>query len=94
MFRGCLQDGIEQRNQRGDTFERKSLRTEIARLQYLLEEVGANQALENFALVYVLGWCFEEVDDPAPAFRLGQMHKVRANRAAIDASRFFGGFAG
>jgi len=40
-----VQDGIKQRNQRGNAFEREALGAQITRLQDLLEEIGANQAL-------------------------------------------------
>jgi len=43
-----VQDGIKQRNQRGDAFEREALGAQVTRLQDLLEEVGANQAFEDF----------------------------------------------
>ena len=51
VFAGRVENRIEQRNQRGDAFERKTFGAEIARLQNLLEKIGANQALENFVAV-------------------------------------------
>ena len=94
VFAGGVQDGIEQRNQRGDAFERKTLGAQVARLQNLFEEVGANQALEDFFLVDFGRGGFETLGDPAAALRLRQVHEIGADSAAIDAARFVGGFAG
>ena len=93
VFGGSVQNRGKQGNQRRDAFQRKSLRAEIARLQDLLEEVRANQALENFVLVDFFGRGFEALNNPAAPIRLRQMHEVRAHGAAVDAARFFGGLA-
>ncbi len=45
-------------------------------------------------LIDFAGGRFESLCDPAAAFRLWQMHEIRADRAAIDAAGFLGGFAG
>src|SRR2546429_6325832 len=37
---------------------------------------------------------FDSLNDPAAAFRLGQMHEVGANGATVDATSLFGQLAG
>src|SRR5712692_2901917 len=98
-FRGAVladgvENGVEQRDQRGDAFEREALGAEIAGLQDLLEEVGANEALENFLLVDFGLRTFDALDDPAAAVWLGKVHEFRADGAAVDAAGFLGGFTG
>src|SRR5438552_17715033 len=94
MFAGSVQDGINQGNQRSDTFQRKALGAEIARLQNLFEKVGANQTLEDFMLINLARPGFESLGDPAAAFRLRQMHEIGADRITVNAAGFRGGFAG
>ena len=50
-FRGAGQHAVEQRNQRRHAFEGKSFAAQVARLQNLLEQVGANQPLEDIGAV-------------------------------------------
>src|SRR5438477_614875 len=83
-----------QRNQGRDTFQRKTLGAEIARLQNLFEKVGANQTLEDFMLINLARPGFESLGDPAAAFRLRQMHEIGADRITVNAAGFRGGFAG
>jgi len=94
VFPGRVQDGIEQGNKCRDAFQRKSLRTEIPRLQDLFEKVGANQPLEDLVRVNFFRGSFDSLNDPAAAFRLGQMHEVGANGATVDATSLFGQLAG
>src|SRR5207244_6261830 len=91
---GRDQEGIEQGNKCSDAFQRKSLRTEIPRLQDLFEKVGANQPLEDLVRVNFFRGSFDSLNDPAAAFRLGQMHEVGANGATVDATSLFGQLAG
>src|SRR4029077_9910362 len=74
--------------------ERKTLGAQIARLQNLLEKIGANQALQGLFLIDLGLRPFHALSDPAAAFRLGKMHEFGADGAAIDAAGFYGGFAG
>ena len=46
-----VQDCVEQRDQRRFAFEREALGAEIARLDHLLEEIGADQQAREFALL-------------------------------------------
>ncbi len=63
-------------------------------MQDLFEQVGANEALENFLLVNFGFGAFDALGDPAAAVWLGKVHEFRADGAAVDAARFFGGFTG
>ena len=45
---GGIEHGIEQRDERGVSFEREAFAAEIAALQDLFEEIGADQALKDF----------------------------------------------
>ncbi len=94
VFADSVENGVEQRDQRGFAFERKTLGAEIAGLQDLLEEVGADQALQSSFLIDLGLRPFHALGDPAAAFRLGKMHEFGADGAAIDAAGFLGGFAG
>ncbi len=89
-----VQDGIEERNQRGDAFQGESLGAEVARLQNLFEKIGANQTLEDFVLIDFAGRPFQALGDPAAAFRLRQMHEVGADSTTVNAACFLGAFAG
>src|SRR3989442_2432882 len=94
MFARLLEYRVEKRNQRRDAFERESLSAQVARLQDLLEKIGANQRLEDFVLINLARRRFEPLGDPAAAFRFGQMHEIGTHCAAINAAGFLGGFAG
>ena len=83
-----VQNGVKQRDQRGDAFERKTLRAQVARLKNLLEEVGANQAFKNLLLVdFELG-TLDTLGDPSPPLGLRQVHEFHADVPAIDAASF------
>jgi len=85
---GCgSHHAVEQRNQRRHALQRKSLAAEIARLQNLLEQVGANQALENIGAVGLSGLRLHSSGDPAATFGIVNMKKFHADRAAIKFSR-------
>ncbi len=91
---GSLENFVEQRNQRGDAFEGKTLRAQITRLQDLLEQVGADQPLENASAIDGRGVRFETLGNPTAARRVLEVHEVRADRPAINLSRLVGRFAG
>ncbi len=94
MLADGVENGVEQWDQRGDTLKRKSLRAQIARLQDLLEKVGADQAFQNFSLVDFGLRAFHAFRDPAAPLQLRQVHEVCADCAAINAASFFGSLAG
>ena len=85
---------VEQRNQRGDAFKGITLRANITRLQDLLEQVGADQPLENASAIDGGGVRFETLGNPTAARRVLEVHEVRADRPAINPSRLVGRFAG
>src|SRR5260370_40610987 len=86
-----VQDGVKKGNDCGNTFQRKTLRAEVARLENLFEQIGANQAFENFSLVDLKLRSFDALGNPLAPLRLRQVHELRADRAAIDAAGFVAG---
>src|SRR5260370_39681524 len=89
-----VQDGVKKGNDCGNTFQRKTLRAEVARLENLFEQIGANQAFENFSLVDLKLRSFDALGNPLAPFGLRQVHELRANSAAIDAACLVGGLSG
>ena len=70
---GCgVEDFVDQRDERGDAFEREAFAAEIALLHDLLEDVGADEQVENALLVLFcnLETCdgFHLLVNPAAAF--------------------------
>jgi hypothetical protein len=63
-------------------------------LQDLLEQVGADQPLENASAIDGWGVRFETLRNPMAARRVLEVHEVRADRPAINLSRLVGRFAG
>jgi hypothetical protein len=90
VVRGGLQGFIEQRDQRGVAFERKALGADVKRLQHLLEDVGFDELVENSLAIDGSGCAFEPVDDPSTALRVGNVHELGADGAAINCARSFG----
>ena len=90
---GGVQDGIEQRDQRGDAFQGEAFGAEIAGLQNLFEEIGANQAFENFLLIDFVRGGFDARCNPALAIEFRQVREISTDRAAIDAARVVRNFA-
>src|SRR5579883_1434 len=88
---GGVEEGVEQRDESGDAFERKSLRAEIAGLHDLLEEIGADEAFENFGLVNGRQLRLEVLGDPAAALRVEQVHEIGADRSAVITASFLRG---
>ena len=93
LLPGGVQNLIHQRDQGGHAFERKALAAQIALLQHLLEEIGPDQLVEHPLLVHRGLRPFHALLDPAPPFRVGDVHELRADGAAVDAAGFFGEFA-
>src|SRR5579859_2515447 len=88
-----IKNGVEQRDQRGDAFERKSLRPKIASLKNLFEQVRTDQTLQYFPPVDLQLRSLEALRNPSPPLWLRQMHEFRANIATVDAPRFLGSLA-
>src|SRR4029077_7413798 len=93
-FTRYVENGIEQRNERGVALKRKAFAAQIAALQNLLEKIGTNQALENFCLADLELRTFHALSDPPAPLRLGEMIDLHTDGAAIIAARFLGEFAG
>ena len=70
-------------------FERISLRAQIARLQDLLENFGADQQIENSRAVRLRRFRFHALLNPQPPLAIRDVHEFRADAAAIDAPRRF-----
>src|SRR5260370_29163348 len=85
-----VQDGVKKGDDCGDTLQRETLRAEVARRENLFEQVGANQAFENFSLVDLKLRSFDALGNPLAPLRLRQVHELRANSAAIDAACLVG----
>ena len=94
MLACCVENRIEKRNQRGNTFERETFCAEVACLQDLFKEIGADQTLEDFVLIYLAWRSFEPLGNPAATLRLRQMHEIGADGIAVDTTGLLGGFAG
>ena len=93
---GGVENFVDERDQRGDTFEREALAAEIALLHDLLEDVGADEQFEDALLV---SFCnlecvgFHLLVDPAAAFRGVDVVNLDADSAGIDGAGFAGVFA-
>src|ERR1700751_1109706 len=86
VFSGCVENGVEERNERCDAFERKTFGAEIARLENLFKQVGANQARENYVAIGFRTGGLHALSNPAAAFGLEQVQEVRADGAGVDSA--------
>ncbi len=98
--RAALGSGVEnfvdQRDERGDTFEREALAAEIALLHDLLEDVGADEQVEDALLVLFCNLeCvgFHLLVDPAATFGGVDVVDLDADGAGVDGAGFAGVFA-
>ena len=74
-------------------FEREALIAEIAILQNLLKNIGADQLIENILLIDRSGRAFQSLLNPAAPLRVGDVNELRAHRPAIDTASLFGELA-
>ncbi len=92
---------VEERDEDGEPFQREALGAEVALLDDLLEEVGADEIGEDALLVdeAVGGGLigrdvfFEALLDPGAALWRRDVHELGANGAAVVAASFLGGGA-
>ncbi len=92
---------VEERDENGEAFEREALGAEVALLDDLLEEVGADEVGEDARLLEeavgggrVTGdISLEAFLDPSALFRRGDVHELGADGAAVVAARLLGGGA-
>ena len=91
---GGIENGIEQRDQRGVALEREALAAEVTALQDLFEKIGANQAFEDFFLIDLEFGTFHALGDPIAALEFRDVQEFHADGAAVVAAGFFGIFTG
>ncbi len=93
LLAGAFKDFINQRNERGNALQRKTLVAQIALLQHLLEEFGSNQQVERPLLVHRRLRRFQALLNPAATRRIGDVHELHSNRSAIHATGLLGELA-
>ena len=90
--RAGVENFIDQRDERGDAFEREALAAEVTLLHDLLEDVGADEQVEDALLVFF--WLepagFHLLVDPAAAFGSVDVVDFDADGAGIDGAGFAG----
>ena len=87
-LRARVQNFIHQRQQRGYAFQRKPFAAQITLLHHLLENVGADQQIENPLLVFPLGLGFHLLINPLPPLRRINVVDLHADGAGINRTRF------
>src|SRR5580704_4086798 len=93
-----VENFIDQRDQGGDAFQREALAAKVALLHYLLEDVGANEQVEDALLVFfrdleTLGWRFHLLVDPAAALGIVDVVNFYSDGGGVDGAGFAGVFA-
>lgn len=89
-----IEDGIEKRDESGVAFQGETLTAEVAALENLLEEIGANQPLKDSGLIDLEFGTFDALGNPVAAFEFVNVEEFDANGAAVIAAGFLGVFAG
>ena len=72
---------------------REALIAQIAILQNLLKNIGADQLIENIVLIDRSGRAFQSLLNPATPLRVGNVNELRAHRPAIGTASLFGELA-
>ncbi len=90
--RAGIENFIDQRDERGHAFEGEALATEIALLHDLLEDVGADEEIENASLVLFLRFGLHPLVDPAAAFGSVDVIDLDADGRGVDGAGFAGIF--
>ena len=88
-----VENFIDQRDERGDAFEREALAAEIALLHDLLENIGADEQVENALLIFfcnleTLRRRFHALVDPAAAFGSVDVINFDADGGGVDGAGF------
>ncbi len=83
---------VEQRNNGGHAFERKSFAPQITRLKHLLEKLRADQPFEDEAAIGLRHIALQPFGNPVAAFGIVNVHEFGANRPAVELSSRGGGF--
>ncbi len=90
VFGGGGEELIEKGNEDGEAFEGEALGAEIALLDDLLEEVGADEVGEDSRGVGRGGGGFEALLNPGPFFGRGDVHELGTDGGGVDAASGFG----
>src|ERR1700691_4110829 len=90
--RARIEKFIHQRNQRGNAFEREALAAETRLLHDLLEDIGADEQVENALLIFfcdleTLRWRFHALINPATAFGRINVVDFNADGRGVDSAR-------
>ena len=85
---GSVENLVHHGDESGDALERKSFVAKITLLQHLLEEIGANQLVENVLLIDRSLRAFHALLNPAPPLGVGNVHELGADGSAIDPPGF------
>src|SRR5271167_281543 len=94
VLRGGVEDFVEQRNERGIAFQRIALGADVARVDGLLEDVGAHQLIQNtIAINGLFVSRLHALLDPLAAVRIGNVHELDADAAGVNAASGVGYFA-
>src|SRR5271165_913294 len=93
LLPGRLENFVHQGNECGDTFERKALVAQIALLQHLLEQFGADKEIQRSLLIHGQLRAFHAFLDPVTARWIGDVQELDSHGAAVDASRVLGELA-
>src|SRR5579862_8202267 len=88
-----IKNFVDQRDQRGHAFERKTFCAQVSLLQNQLEKLRPNQQIERALLIDRLLRAFEALLDPAPALGVSDVHELGADSAAVNRPRFLGELA-
>src|SRR5438034_863241 len=79
---------VEYRNEGGEAFEGEALRSEIACLYNLLEDIGSDQLREDALLVVLWRRALYAILQPLASLRRRNMHELRCDGAAVVAASF------
>ena len=90
---GGFKNFIDQRDQGGHAFQRKTLVAEIALLQYLLEQISPDELVQYVFLIDCRLRTFQAFLDPAASYRVGDVHELSADCSAINPASLLGQFA-
>ena len=88
-----VEDFVDQRNQRSRAFEREALAAQIALLHDLLEDVGANEQVQDALLVFLRRIGLHALENPAAALGRVDVIDFDTDGARIDGSGCTGVFA-
>lgn len=88
--RAGVENFIDQRDECGDSFEREALAAEIPLLHYLLEDVSADEEIEDSLLIFLGRLRFHAVEDPTPPLGSVKVVDLYADGARVDVTGLVG----